>query len=306
MSIQQKYTHMKKWISAARLRTLPLSLAGIILAGFLAAERRQFETVIFILSVLTAVLFQVLSNFANDYGDGVKGTDNEARIGPIRALQSGDIIPKQMKKAIQITALLSFVSAIALVVYAFGLDKFWSIIFYLVLGLLAIVAAIKYTVGKSAYGYYGMGDLFVLLFFGLVAVIGGAYLYTKQLDFTLIYPALSVGLLSVAVLNLNNMRDIESDKKSNKNTIPVKLGLENAKKYHILLIVLPFFFSQAYIFHHLHGYLQWLFVLPYIVLMMHLMRVINIYHPKHFDPELKKVAILTFAYAIFFGLGMIL
>jgi len=297
---------MKKWISAARLRTLPLSLAGIVLAGFLAASINKFEWGIFILSVLTATLFQVLSNFANDYGDGVKGTDNEDRIGPVRALQSGDITPGQMKIAIQLTAFLSFVSAVALVVYAFGFDKIFQIIFYLVLGLLAIAAAIKYTVGKNAYGYYGMGDLFVLIFFGIVAVAGGTYLYTKQIDFTLIYPALSVGLLSVAVLNLNNMRDIDSDTKSNKNTIPVKLGLENAKKYHILLIVLPFFFSQAYIFHHLHSYAQWLFVLPYIILILHLMKVINTRNPKDFDPELKKVAILTFVYALIFGVGLIL
>ncbi len=297
---------MKKWISAARLRTLPLSLAGIVLAGFLAASVGQFDIGIFILSVLTATLFQVLSNFANDYGDGVKGTDNNDRIGPQRALQSGDISPVQMKKAITITAILSFISALILVTYAFGLDKIFYIIFYLILGLLAIAAAIKYTVGKNAYGYYGMGDLFVLIFFGIVAVLGGTYLYTKQIDITLIYPALSVGLLSVAVLNLNNMRDMASDKKSNKNTIPVKLGLENAKKYHILLIVLPFFFSQAYIFHHLQSYYQWLFVLSYIMLIKHLMRVINTQQAKNFDPELKKVAILTFVYAMVFGLGMIL
>ncbi len=297
---------MKKWISAARLRTLPLSLAGIVLAGFLAASVDKFEWVIFILSIITATLLQILSNFANDYGDGVKGTDNEDRIGPARALQSGEITPEQMKKAIGITAVLSFVSAVALVTYAFGFDKIFQIIFYLVLGLLAIVAAIKYTVGKNAYGYYGMGDLFVLIFFGFVAVIGGAYLYTKQIDFTLIYPALSVGLLSVAVLNLNNMRDMDSDTKSNKNTIPVKLGLDNAKKYHILLIVFPFFFSQAYIFHHLHCYMQWLFILPYIILIMHVMRIINTHNLKDFDQELKKVAILTFLYALFFGLGMIL
>jgi len=297
---------MKKWISAARLRTLPLSLAGIVLAGFLAASVDKFEWVIFILSIITATLLQILSNFANDYGDGVKGTDNEDRIGPARALQSGEITPEQMKKAIGITAVLSFVSAVALVTYAFGFDKIFQIIFYLVLGLLAIVAAIKYTVGKNAYGYYGMGDLFVLIFFGFVAVIGGAYLYTKQIDFTLIYPALSVGLLSVAVLNLNNMRDMDSDTKSNKNTIPVKLGLDNAKKYHILLIVFPFFFSQAYIFHHLHSYMQWLFILPYIILIMHVMRIINTHNLKDFDQELKKVAILTFLYALFFGLGMIL
>lgn len=297
---------MNKWIEAARLRTLPLSLAGIILAAFLAAEVGQFDWIIFILSIITAILFQILSNFANDYGDGVKGTDNEERIGPQRAIQSGALTPNQMKKAVLITGILSFISALALVIYSFGWQHWFEILVYLILGLAAIIAAIKYTVGKNAYGYFGLGDLFVLLFFGLVAVMGGAYLYTKHLDWTWIFPALSIGFLSMAVLNLNNMRDLTTDIKSNKRTIPVILGLENAKRYHIFLIVMPFFFTQAYIFHHLHSLWPWLFMVPYFFLFQHLIRVIKIRQPKDFDPELKKVAILTLLYAIFFGVGLIL
>ncbi len=298
---------MNKWIKAARLRTLPLSLAGIILAGFIAASFDKFDRIIFAGSVLTAILFQILSNFANDYGDGVKGTDNDERIGPQRAIQSGEITPAQMKKAVMITGILSFVSALALVTYSFGLERLPEILFYLILGIAAIVAAIKYTVGKNAYGYFGLGDLFVLIFFGLVSVMGGSYLYTKNLDWTLIFPALSIGFLSMAVLNLNNMRDLQTDIKSGKNTIPVKMGLQNAKKYHILLIVLPFFFTQAYIFHHFQGsFWPWLFMIPYLFLFLHVIRVIQINNPKDFDPELKKVAILTLLYAIFFGLGLAL
>ena len=297
---------MNKWIEAARLRTLPLSLAGIILAGFIAASYHRFDWIIFGLSVLTAILFQILSNFANDYGDGVKGTDNEDRIGPKRAIQSGIITPRQMKKAVKITGLLSFVSALVLVSYSFGWQHFYLILFYLVLGIGAIIAAVKYTVGKNAYGYFGLGDLFVLIFFGLVSVIGGTYLYSKEWDWTLIFPALSIGFLSMAVLNLNNMRDLASDIKAGKNTIPVKLGLENAKKYHMFLIILPMFLSQAYIFHHYKNLWAWLFMLPYIGLLIHLVKVIKINQPKDFDPELKKVAILTLLYAIFFGIGLIL
>ena len=297
---------MKKWIKAARLRTLPLSLAGIILAAFLAAYYGKFDGIIFGLSLLTAILFQILSNFANDYGDGVKGTDNENRIGPARALQSGEITPAQMKKAVYITAFLSLVSAIALVTYSFGFSHLFQILIYLILGIAAIVAAIKYTVGNKAYGYFGFGDLFVLIFFGLVSVMAGTYLYTHTWDWTLVFPALSIGMLSMAVLNLNNMRDLQSDKLSGKNTLPVKLGLEKAKKYHIVLIVFPFFFTQAFIFHHLHSYWQWLFALPYFLLFIHLMKVIKTNNPKDFDPELKKVAILTLLYAVFFGLGMLL
>jgi len=297
---------MNKWIKAARLRTLPLSLAGIILAGFIAASFHKFDIVIFVLSVLTAILFQILSNFANDYGDGVKGTDNDDRIGPKRAIQSGAITPKQMKKAVTITGVLSFVSALILVAYSFGWDHFYLVLVYLVLGIGAIAAAIKYTVGKNAYGYFGLGDLFVLLFFGLVSVFGGTFLYIKEWDWTLIFPALSIGFLSMAVLNLNNMRDLASDIKAGKNTIPVKLGLENAKKYHMILIILPLFLTQAYIFHHFKNLWAWLFMLPYIGLVIHLVKVININQPKDFDPELKKVAILTLLYAISFGIGLVL
>lgn len=297
---------MNKWMKAARLRTLPLSLAGIIIAGFIATSYQSFDIIIFVLSVLTAALFQILSNFANDYGDGVKGTDNNERIGPERAIQTGSITTDQMKTAIIITGVLSFVVALYLIIYSFGIDNFLLIGIYLLLGVASIVAAIKYTVGKNAYGYAGLGDLFVLIFFGLVSVIGGTYLYTKQLDWTLIFPALSIGLLSMAVLNLNNMRDLNSDIKSGKYTIPVKLGIDKAKKYHIFLIILPFFFTQAYLLHHFQGYWPWLFMIPYLFLFAHLMRVIQINNPKDFDPELKKVAILTLLYAIFFGIGVII
>ena len=298
---------MNKWIKAARLRTLPLSLAGIILAGFIAASFDKFNGLIFVESVVTAILFQILSNFANDYGDGVKGTDNDDRIGPKRAIQSGEITPSQMKKAVLITGILSFLSALALVTYSFGMKRLPQIVIYLILGIAAIVSAVKYTVGKNAYGYFGLGDLFVLIFFGLVSVIGGTYLYVNLLDWTWIFPALSIGFLSMAVLNLNNMRDYQTDIKAGKDTIPVKLGLQNAKKYHMVLIVLPFFFTQAYIFHHFQGkFWPWLFMVPYLFLFRHLMRVIQINHPKDFDPELKKVAIITLLYSIFFGVGLIL
>ncbi len=297
---------MKKWIQAARLRTLPLSLAGIVLAGLLAKADGYFNWLIFILSILTASLFQILSNFANDYGDAEKGTDNEQRIGPERAIQSGLITKRQMKKAIYITALFSFVSALILVLYSFGLKHWLSILAYLILGIASIVAAIKYTVGKSAYGYYGMGDFFVLIFFGFVSIMGGYFLYAKALDWTLIFPAVSIGFLSMGVLNLNNMRDIENDRTSDKNTIPVKIGIDNAKKYHILLMILPLFLVQAYNIHHLRSYWQWLFILPYILILKHTVRVINIHNPKDFDPELKKLAIATFLFALFFGLGQVL
>ncbi len=297
---------MNKWVKAARLRTLPLSLAGIVLAGFLAASVHKFDIVIFILSILTASLFQILSNFANDYGDGVKGTDNEDRIGPKRAIQSGEITQSEMKTAIKITAFLSFLSAFLLVLYSFGFTHWLSVSIYLFLGVASIAAAIKYTVGDKAYGYFGMGDLFVLIFFGFVSVMGGYYLYTKQWDWTLLFPALAIGFLSVGVLNLNNMRDIVNDKKAEKNTLPVKIGLEKAKKYHFLLMLLPLFLVQAYNFHHLQSIWQWLFIFPFVLIIVHAMRIMMIDNPKDFDPELKKLAIATFLFAFFFGMGQVL
>ena len=210
-------------VKAARLRTLPLSVSGIITGSAVALREKPeaFRWDIFLLALLTTVLFQILSNFANDYGDGVKGTDNEHRIGPARALQSGAITRQQMKRVVLITAALSILSAIALIIAAFGSENLLYTLVFFVLGLLCVAAAIKYTVGRSAYGYRGLGDVFVFVFFGLVSVVGSQFLYTQQIDKAVWLPAIAIGLLSVAVLNLNNMRDYENDRRSGKHTLVV-------------------------------------------------------------------------------------
>ncbi len=237
---------MKHWIQAARLRTLPLSVSGIIVGSMYALANptdnvltptEVFNWRIFGFAILTTLGLQILSNFANDYGDGMKGTDNEDRVGPKRAIQSGVISPAAMKRAIIITSLLTLLSAILLIYYAFADTNIWYSLFFLALGLLSIVSAIRYTVGNTAYGYRGYGDLFVFVFFGLVSTLGVNFLYSKQLDFVLFLPASAIGLLSVGVLNLNNMRDEASDRKSNKNTIVVKIGGAKAKKYHYFLVI---------------------------------------------------------------------
>ncbi len=207
---------IKHYIQAARLRTLPLSISGIIVGSFIAASEGFFNWLICILALLTTIGFQVISNFANDYGDGVKGTDNLNRIGPERALQSGAITPKQMLKTIKISIVFTLIIAILLIYVSFGKDDFFNLFIFFILGLVSIAAAIKYTMGKKAYGYSGFGDLFVLLFFGLLSVCGSYYLYTKQLDYMVFLPAFSIGFLSIGVLNLNNMRDRTSDIKSGK------------------------------------------------------------------------------------------
>ena len=296
---------MKHWIQAARLRTLPLSVSGIIVGSFYAMSQALFNWNIVILALLTTLGFQVLSNFANDYGDGIKGTDNEDRVGPKRAIQSGVISPKEMKNALIITSLLTLVSAIALIYVAFKDHNLLFSFIYLILGILAIASAIRYTVGNSAYGYRGFGDLFVFIFFGLVSTLGIYFMFAKEMDWVLILPATSIGFLSVAVLNLNNMRDEESDRKSNKNTIVVKMGAENAKVYHYLLIISAMILMLVFSYFKDFTFDQYLYVIAFIPLLKHLKTVYTNKNPKELDPELKKVALGTFALSVLLSLSMI-
>jgi 1,4-dihydroxy-2-naphthoate polyprenyltransferase len=296
---------MKHWIQAARLRTLPLSVSGIIVGSFYAMSQALFNWNIVILALLTTLGFQVLSNFANDYGDGIKGTDNEDRVGPKRAIQSGVISPKEMKNALIITSLLTLVSAIALIYVAFKDHNLLFSFIYLILGILAIASAIRYTVGNSAYGYRGFGDLFVFIFFGLVSTLGIYFMFAKEMDWLLILPATSIGFLSVAVLNLNNMRDEESDRKSNKNTIVVKMGAENAKVYHYFLIISAMILMLVFSYFKDFTFDQYLYVITFIPLLKHLKTVYTNKNPKELDPELKKVALGTFALSVLLSLSMI-
>ena len=305
---------MKHWIQAARLRTLPLSVSGIIVGSMYALANptdnvltptEVFNWRIFGFAILTTLGLQILSNFANDYGDGIKGTDNEDRVGPKRAIQSGVISTTAMKRAIIITSSLTLLSAILLIYYAFADTNIWYSLFFLVLGVLSIVSAIRYTVGNTAYGYRGYGDLFVFLFFGLVSTLGVNFLYSKQLDFVLFLPACAIGLLSVGVLNLNNMRDQASDKKSNKNTIVVKIGGAKAKKYHYFLVITAMILVVVFALLSHFQFDQYLFLLAYIPLTKHLINVYKNQESRLLDPELKKLALSTFALSVLLSLGMI-
>lgn len=305
---------MKHWIQAARLRTLPLSVSGIIVGSMYALAHptdnvltptEVFNWKLFGFAILTTLGLQIISNFANDYGDGVKGTDNEDRIGPKRAIQSGVITPIAMKKAIIITSTLTLISAILLIYFAFRDTNLVYSLFYLILGILAIVSAIRYTVGNTAYGYRGFGDLFVFIFFGLVSTLGVNFLYSKQIDGLLFLPAIAIGFLSVGVLNLNNMRDEVSDRKSNKNTIVVKIGGANAKKYHYFLIISAMILMLAFAVASHFNLDQYLFLLAYIPLIKHLITVYKNQEPRILDPELKKLALSTFALSILMALCMI-
>lgn len=289
---------LKAWISAARPRTLPLSISGILTGSALAELSGHFDYQIFILAILTTLSFQILSNFANDYGDGVKGTDNDTRLGPQRAIQSGAITDKSLKKGIIINAVISLILAFVLISYAFQFKNLIATALFFVLAILSIVAAIKYTVGSNAYGYSGLGDVFVFIFFGGVSVMGVYYLYEHQFLIDQLLPASAIGFLSVAVLNLNNMRDHASDLASNKITLAIKLGRLGSKIYHISLILISLILWVIYFMMHSFDQLLYISFLAYLPLFIHIIKVIKNEKPQDFDPELKKVALSCFSFSL--------
>lgn len=296
---------MKHWIAAARLRTLPLSISGIILGSLIALSEGHWDWWIFILAFLTTLFLQILSNYANDYGDGIRGTD-EFRIGEKRAVASGDISPNQMKKAILIFSALSATTATALVWISFGPAQFKWVILFLLLTIACVWAAIKYTVGKNAYGYAGMGDVFVFIFFGIISVWGSYTLYNHEsFNFSIFLPASAIGLLSTAVLNLNNMRDIATDELAGKYTLPLKMGFQLAKIYQSILVLLPFVLVNIYLV--IIEKVQW-YYLSYLILLIPsivlLKTIFSIKEPRLLDKELKKVALLTLAFSLILGISL--
>jgi 1,4-dihydroxy-2-naphthoate polyprenyltransferase len=296
---------MKHWIEAARLRTLPLSVSGILVGSFYAMSQSYFNWKIVGFALLTTLGLQILSNFANDYGDGVKGTDNEDRVGPKRTVQSGLISPKDMKSAMRLTAVITFVFATLLIYFSFKDQYLYYSLFFLVLGVIAIASAIRYTVGNAAYGYRGWGDVFVFIFFGWVSTLGTYFLFTKEWDWKLVLPATAIGLLSVGVLNLNNMRDEDSDRKSGKRTMVVKMGGAAARQYHYFLITTAMLLMLGFGF--LKGFAidQFIYVIVFFPLMSHMLRVHRTKNNRDLDPELKRLALSTFVLALLLSLCLI-
>lgn len=300
---------MKKvsiWLSAIRIRTLPLSISGIIIAGCLAEYKGVFNWPVFLLAIAATISYQILSNLANDLGDAQKGTDNEDRIGPTRAIQSGNISPKQMYNAIKFNILICVGLTIALIFFAFGLKHIILAFLFFFIAFLCVRAALKYTMGSNAYGYKALGDLYVFVFFGLVSVIGCYILFAKTFDYVVIIPAITVGLLSTAVLNLNNMRDIDGDTKANKITIAVKLGPVKAKLYHFFLVITAMVCALTFgLLYYVSAY-NLLFLIAFLPLLLHLNRIKKIDNLKDYDPELKKLALSTVLLAILLGIGQLL
>jgi 1,4-dihydroxy-2-naphthoate octaprenyltransferase len=293
--------NIKIWLSAFRLRTLPLSLSCIGMGGFLAATQNKFSGLIFFLCCSTTIFLQILSNLSNDYGDTINGADHAERKGPQRAVQSGAISQGEMKVAIFVFIVLCLMSGVSLLYISFGTELKSFLIFF-GLGLLSIAAAIAYTVGRKPYGYIGLGDLSVLIFFGLVGVMGSQYLFTKTFSLALALPALSCGFFSIAVLNINNIRDIESDRMAGKFSIPVRVGKKKASVYHWALLAGGVLCAAVFVLVNYKSPAQFLFLLATPLLFINGKKVASL-PSEQLDPLLKQMALSTLLFVLLFGIG---
>ncbi len=293
------------WLKAFRIRTLPLALSCILLGSLLAAAQNNLRINILIFSILTAACLQILSNLANDYGDSLNGADHAGRQGPSRAVQSGEISPHAMKRMIIVFVILSLVSGVFLLWNGLNVLDTNALFLMLGIGLVAIVAAITYTMGKRPYGYIGLGDLSVFLFFGLVGVIGVYALHTGRLEWEILMPATSSGMFAVCVLNINNIRDIDSDKQAGKYSIPVRLGQQGARAYHAILLFVGIASAVAYVWFYPEKSLwKWLFLLSFPLFFMNLRGVWRGKTVAELDPYLRQMALTTLFFVILLGTGL--
>ena len=303
---------MSPWISAFRPRTLPLALASILTGGFLAKATGHFNGPVVALAAVTTILLQILSNLANDYGDSMNGADSVHRQGPLRAVQSGAITPAQMKRAMWGFGAAAFGSGLLLLLVALGVAGAGVLLAFLALGLAAIWAAVNYTAGSRPYGYAGLGDVSVFVFFGLVGVGGTYFLQTyaqapaQALPLVVLLPAAALGCFATAVLNVNNIRDIASDKLAGKITVPVRLGPRHARRYHWLLLLLGVGAAVLYVALTYRSPWQWLFVLALPLFAFNGYQVWARQESLQLDPLLKQMALSTLVFTLLFGLGQIL
>ena len=296
---------VRAYITSFRLRTLPLSLSGVLLGSLLAASDGYFKTTTFMWAMLTTVALQILSNLANEVGDLTKGTDNEHRLGPIRSAQSGALSMREMVQAMIVFGVIAIITGSLLIYEAFRDLLNWKSIALFIAGGASIVAAVKYTVGKSAYGYRGLGDLFVFIFFGVVSVMGSYFAMSGVLPWICVLPAVAIGFLSSGVLNMNNIRDIENDSVCGKRTIPVILGIQGAKIYHFVITLLAVICLVLYSMLHSAGWTGYLFLLTLPLLVMHLKSVYR-GEGRALDSQLKFLSITTLLIALLLGFGQLL
>lgn len=294
------------WVHATRPRTLPLAFSSSLMGSFVAGHDGKFSWIVLVLALLTTLFLQVLSNLANDYGDSVHGADNPERVGPARTVQSGRISLKEMKRAVILTSTLALVSGIGLIGSGIGFAPSAGWLLFLGLGFAALAAAIMYTAGSRPYGYVGLGDFFVFLFFGLAGVAGTYYLHTQMFSTTLWLPAIALGFLCTAVLNLNNMRDVKGDTVSGKRTLVVIFGSTWAKYYHAALIIGALLALLVWTFLNYRHPLQFLFLMFAPSFARHLVVVFRNRIPSELDPQLKQLALATFTTVVIFGISILL
>lgn len=294
---------LKIWIEAARLRTLPLSVSGIIVGCSMAFAEGCSNWHLFSMLMATTVLLQILGNFANDLGDFQHGTDNENRVGPQRTLQSGGLTVVEMKVGIVITALLAFVCGFSMLMMSFNFELYFWL--FVALGVAAIVAAMRYTMGRNPFGYRGLGDLMVLIFFGLATVSGSYFIVTHQISINVVMMSFAIGFMSVGVLNVNNLRDSASDSQSGKMTIIVKFGTRFGQIYHLVLCLSA---MALIIISLLNGSgvlaLLWVIV-PMALLLAHARRVFSATDVKTLDPELKKLSLTTLLMSVLYAAAVL-
>jgi 1,4-dihydroxy-2-naphthoate octaprenyltransferase len=295
---------IKSWIKAARLRTLPLAMSGILMGAALSFLDGGFNLTVTVLAIVTALFIQIFSNFANDYGDSQKGTDNQHRVGPKRTVQSGEISPQQMKVGMIVLIILSLATGIWLVAEGTKGLNLTMFLLFLAFGIVALIAAYRYTAGSNPYGYAGLGDVAVFLFFGLLPVVGTYFLNTHHINFDLFLPAFSIGLFSTGVLNLNNMRDIENDRNSGKNTVVVRMGSVKGKIYHSLLILVGMLAAVIFALIQGKSAFLWLFLIAFPLFIRDLIQVNRITEPRSFDPFLKKLSLATLLFTVLFWAGV--
>jgi 1,4-dihydroxy-2-naphthoate octaprenyltransferase len=299
---------MNRWIEAARPRTLPLAISSILLGNFLAYAAGKFSILTAFLAILTTLLLQILSNFANDLGDSKNGVDNKNRKVALRAVQTGKISASEMKNAVIIAASLSFISGISLLYFALQDAKPQTIITFVILGILAILAAIAYTVGKRPYGYMGLGDISVFIFFGWIGTFGTYYLQTEVLNYYILIPASGCGFLSVAVLNLNNLRDLENDRKTGKLSIPVRIGKLYGFYYQktiMLLGICTFIIYLMYQGKPIQLSQNIIIMAGWYPLVQIIKQLNSKMTPAQIDPYLKKTALSTLFMIVIFGISQI-
>ena len=295
---------IRTWVTAFRLRTLPLALASVLMGGILAAAEGFRDDAVFLMCCLTTCFLQILSNLANDYGDAIHGADNAVRVGPRRAVESGLISATAMKTAVALTAFLAFISGAATLLLAFR-DQWLSIMIWLVIGLACIGAAITYTAGRKPYGYLGLGDVSVVLFFGLVAVCGTVFVISGEFFTAHLLPALSCGMLAAGVLNINNVRDMQSDLAAGKYSIPVRIGRKAASVYHSVLLYGAVLLSLLFITLRPDARFQDFLFLLSLPFLYRIDSAVRHLPNAQLDPWLKRMSLTTLLFVVLFGLGLL-